>query len=178
MANRKHRVIAYRRKREQKTNYKKRLKLIESRRIRLVVRIQSRNVVGQFIKYAPDGDKVLAHINSKELRKFGWDYSLNSIPACYLTGLILAKKSKVKDAILDVGLQHTLAGSRIYAFVKGVVDGKVNVPINETVFPAEERLNGSHIKKFAENKKQTSKTKVDFKKITEEFDKVKKKILG
>lgn len=187
MANKKHRVIAYRRKREQKTNYKKRLKLLSSGRTRLVCRIYNRILIGQFIEYSPEGDKVVAHFTSKELRKYGWNYSLNSIPACYLSGLVLAKKSKVKSAILDVGSQHTLAGSRIYAFVKGIVDGKVKIPIDEKVFPTEERLNGAHIQKFSESldkeklKKQFSnflKNKADPKKMTEEFEKVKKKILG
>ncbi len=178
MANKKHRVIAFRRKREQKTDYRKRLKLLSSGRVRLVFRRHNKTIIGQLIEYSPEGDKVVAHVNSTELRKFGWKYSLNNLPACYLTGLLLAKKAKkVKDAILDVGMHHTLPKSRIYAFVKGVIDGKIHVPVDESVFPPEERIRGEHIKEYAntnKNKVQFSKTKPL--KITEDFEKVKKKI--
>ena len=72
--------------------------------------------------------------------------SLKSIPAGYLTGLLLAKKLGEGKYIMDLGMTRTLKGSRVFAVVKGLIDGGLNIPANEVVFPSEERLNGEHLK--------------------------------
>jgi large subunit ribosomal protein L18 len=90
----------------------------------------------------------------------GWKHSTKNLPASYLTGLLLAKKAQekgVKDAILDLGLQTPLKGSRLYAALKGVIDGGLDVPASEEVFPNEDRLKGSHV---ADEKVQESFTKL------------------
>jgi large subunit ribosomal protein L18 len=141
-------TVGYRRKREGKTHFKKRLELLKSGKDRLVIRKSNTGVTVQFISYQPDGDKVLCTFSSKKLDGFGWNYSKKSLPACYLAGLAAGKQALAKgakEAILDLGLQTPKKGSRLYATLKGVVDAGVSIPHNPDVFPSEKRLSGQHI---------------------------------
>lgn len=149
MASRKKHVIRYRRKREGKTDYKKRLKLLLSRKPRLVIRRSTTKILAQIVKYAPDGDHVLISLSSTTLKKkHGWTYSLKNIPAAYLLGLMLGKEACAQNhdsAVLDLGRQHALKGSVLFAVVKGAIDAGMQIPVQESVFPTQERLNGKHI---------------------------------
>ena len=145
MSNNKIPQISYKRKREQKTDYKKRLAILKSRMPRVVVRKFNKNIVAQIITYEEAGDKVLAFAHSKELEKYGWKHSKNSVPASYLLGILLSKKSKTKKAILDTGLVSPTKGSRIFACVKGCIDGGMEIPQSEEAMPSPERLAGKHI---------------------------------
>ncbi len=149
-------VIAKRRRRENKTDYRLRLILLKSRRPRIVVRRTNKYFIAQVIESVEAKDKVVLGITSKDLLSNGWDKkfegSLKSIPAGYLTGLLLAReigKSKVKGSrfVLDLGLARTLRGNRNYAVVKGLIDGGLDLSANEEVFPSDERLAGEHAKK-------------------------------
>ncbi|MBD3209326.1 50S ribosomal protein L18 [Candidatus Woesearchaeota archaeon] len=142
------RSVPYRRKRAGKTNYKKRLELLKSRQHRLVIRKTNKHVIMQIVDYHPDGDRVVASVSSKRLGRMGWQHSMKNIPACYLTGLLLARASKERDveaAILDLGLQTPIKGSRLYAALKGAIDGGLAVPTSEDVFPSAERITGAHL---------------------------------
>ena len=55
-----------RRRREGKTNYRKRLKLLRSRKVRVVIRKSLKNTQIQLIEYKEDGDNILASANSIE----------------------------------------------------------------------------------------------------------------
>jgi hypothetical protein len=55
----------------------------------------------------------------------------------------------VKEAVLYNGLVPFISGSRIAAFVKGVVDSGVSMSVDQEVFPSEERLTGKTISDFA-----------------------------
>lgn len=145
MSNNKIPRVSYRRKSEQKTDYKKRLALLKSRIPRLVVRKFNKNIVAQIISYDEAGDKVESFAHSKELEKYGWKNSKNSVPASYLLGILLSKKSKIKEAILDTGLQSPTKGSRIFACVKGCIDGGMKIPQSEEAMPSPDRLVGKHI---------------------------------
>lgn len=148
MARNKLLTVPYRRKREGKTNYKKRLHLLISRQHRLVIRASLNNIVVQLVEYHPEGDKVLVSASSKELTKLGWNHNKGNLPASYLTGQLFGKKAKGKkytEAILDLGLQTRVKGSRIYTALKGVVDSGFTVPHDESIFPDEDRLRGTHI---------------------------------
>lgn len=141
-------TVPYRRKREGRTNYKKRLELLKGQKHRLVVRKSNTSIQLQLVDYQPDGDKVIAAFNSLSLTKKGWPFSCNSIPAAYVAGLELgtiAKKNNISDAIVDLGLQLPKKGGRLYAAIKGVIDAGVAIPISEEVFPSQERLLGEHI---------------------------------
>jgi large subunit ribosomal protein L18 len=140
--------IPYRRKREGRTNYKKRLTLLISGTHRVVVRKSNKNMTVQIVDYDEKGDKVVVTANSNELKKQGWTHATGNLPAAYLTGMLAARKSlkkNVKIAIVDLGLQNPSKGSRLFATVKGAIDGGLEVKCSEEAFPKEERLNGSHI---------------------------------
>ena len=142
------RTVAYRRKREQRTDYPKRLKSLLSGKLRLVVRFTNQRVIGQLVEFTPVGDKVVSAVDSFALKQQGWKYSCKNMPATYLFGIALAKKALAKGqkkAILDVGFRSPLRRSKLYAFLKGVLDGGLSIPHGEEVFPEEKRISGAHI---------------------------------
>jgi len=137
-----------RRRRENRTDYKARRLLLASGIPRIVVRRTNKYFVLQAVESDEAQDKVIATITSKELLKNGWTAkgNLKSIPAGYLTGLLFAKKLGGKGKyIMDLGMARTIAGSRVFAVVKGLIDGGLDIPADEKVFPSEERLNGEHL---------------------------------
>ena len=92
-----------------------------------------------------------------------WDKGNGNIPAAYMVGLILADKAKRKDikgVVLDIGLQKSVKGSRIYAVLRGCVDGGLDVAHSDAILPSEERINGKHIKDFDGNKFEEIKKKI------------------
>ncbi|HDM91876.1 MAG TPA: 50S ribosomal protein L18 [Candidatus Korarchaeota archaeon] len=144
--------VKFRRRREGKTDYRKRLALLKSGLPRLVVRRTNRHIIVQVMEYVPNGDRVLAYAFSKELRKFGWEYSLKSTPAAYLTGYLAAlraKKAGVERAVLDLGRQASTPGSKLYAALKGALDAGLEVPHGEEILPNESRIRGEHIASWA-----------------------------
>ena len=182
------RTVPYRRVREGKTNYKKRLKLLLSKKPRVVVRRSNKYIKGQFVEYNLSGDKVITFANSKELKNFGWKGGLNNLSSAYLTGLLLAKKSGSKNAIFDIGMQTSIKSTVLYAFAKGCIEGGLHIPCSENMFPAEEKIAGKNIADYAKLlkadkekfEKQFGKISknIDPEKIIEHFKEVKAKILG
>lgn len=165
----KRKVIPFRRKRAGKTNYKKRIAYLSSGLPRLVIRKSLKNITAQIISYEPKGDKVLASACSQNIKKLGWGLSGNSIPAAYLVGFlagIKAKTAKITNVVLDLGLYNPIAGSRVYAALKGAADAGLDIPHDASVIPRQERLEGKHIAEYR---------KTDVKKI---FDEVLTKIKG
>ena len=145
--------VKFRRRREGKTNYRKRLKLLLSRKPRLVVRITNSKVIAQLVEYNPEGDRVVAAVDSSMLRSFGWKGDLNNTPAAYLTGLLVAKKALSKgisEAVLDIGLHSPTKGSRVFAVLRGAVEGGMEVPHSPEVFPDDSRIKGEHIASYYE----------------------------
>ena len=142
--------LTLKRNRQRKTNYRKRASLLLSRRHFIVVKISDQNVSCQFLKPTLKGDIVISSAHSRELRKYGWKGSMNSLPACYLTGLLLGKKTLAKgsdNAILYTGRDSFT--SRIAACLKGIVVAGVNVPVSEDTLPSDDRTNGKHIAEYA-----------------------------
>jgi len=140
--------VPFRRRREGKTNYRKRLALIKSGKPRIVVRKTLRRIIVQFIKFDPKGDRVIACADSKDLIKYGWRGSAKNTPAAYLVGYIAAKRALekgVKEAVLDIGLHRPTRGARIFAALKGALDAGLDVPHGEGIFPSDERIRGEHI---------------------------------
>ena len=137
--------VARRRRREGKTDYRKRINLIKSGEPRAVVRRSARSISVQFVKYNPQGDEVIVCANGLELEKFGWNKSAANTQAAYLTGYLAGKRAKsagVENAVLDIGLHSPIKGSRIFASLKGLIDAGVNVPHNENILPSQERITG------------------------------------
>ncbi len=140
-------TVAYRRKREGKTSYRKRLRLLLSRQPRLVGRVTNHHIIGQMIEFHPQGDKVLVGVDSSSLKKLGWNGSGRNIPAAYLTGFLLgmnAKKKGCRQAVLDTG--RCSGSSRLYAFLRGALDAGLEVPHDQAIFPPADRLQGKHLK--------------------------------
>ena len=141
-----------RRRKENKTDYLKRIKLLKSGSPRVVFRRTNRYVIAQYVTSKEAQDKVEIGINSKCLLKYGWPKkhgNLKSIPASYLTGLLIGKKiikEKLKTPIVDFGMIRTLHKTKTYAFLKGLIDSGVEIKCNEETFPGEERIKGEHMK--------------------------------
>ncbi len=148
----------FRRRVEGNTNYHKRLKLLKSRKLRLIIRVSNNHVVVQVIQSKPGGDKILISAFSKELtKKYGWKGNTGNLPAAYLTGVlagIRAKKAKIEDAILDLGVFYHR--NRVLAAFKGFLESEIEVPYKEEFFPEGlgERVKGTHIETYAKALKQ------------------------
>jgi large subunit ribosomal protein L18 len=146
--------LAFKRRREGKTDYGARLNLIGLDKSRLVVRITNQHTIAQIVNVGENGDETVISAHSKELQKLGWLGSGKNTSAAYLTGFLLAKKALeagVKKAVLDIGLQTNTKGAKIYATLKGAVDGGLNVPHNDKVLPTDERIRGEHVASYAES---------------------------
>lgn len=139
-----------RRRRENKTDYKFRKRILESGLDRIVIRKTNRYFIVQLVESAEAQDKVKQTISSKDLLKNGWPEknagSLKSIAAGYLTGKLAAKQIGKGKFVVDLGMVRTIPGCRVYSVVKGLIDGGVDINANEKVFPSEDRLKGEHLK--------------------------------
>ena len=154
--------VPKRRRREGKTDYARRLKLLTSNKPRLVVRKTNRYIIAQIIISKEAKDKVVVGITSKKLREYDWPYSLKSIPACYLTGLLIGKMAKeknIQEAILDIGLQRATKGNRVFATLLGA-SKFIAIPHSTEILPSEERILGKHIQDEIENKVREIENKI------------------
>lgn len=145
--------LAFKRRKEGKTDYRARLKLIGQNKYRFVVRTSNQHINAQIISIKDGGDETLVAVNSKELEKLGWNAGGKNMSAAYLTGFLAGKKAlkkEIEEAALDIGLKTSLKGSKLYAVLKGAVDAGLHVPHNDTVLPSDERINGKHIAQYAE----------------------------
>jgi len=91
--------VKYRRRREGKTDYYARKRLIvqdktkfATPKYRLVVRFTNSDVIAQVIYAKITGDAVLAAAYSHELPKFGINNGLTNYAASYATGLLVARR--------------------------------------------------------------------------------------
>src|ERR1051325_7512216 len=85
--------VPFRRRRQGKTDYRRRLALLRSQETRVVVRRTSSNVIVQFVDWSQTGDLVKATAVAQELSKLGWEGSAKNTPAAYLTGLLGGKRA-------------------------------------------------------------------------------------
>jgi len=145
--------VAFRRRREGKTDYQLRRGLVLSGLPRLVVRKSLRNISVQLVKAEVNGDKVLTSAHSNELtKKYGWLGGTGSISAAYLTGLSCGLKALgqgFKEAVLDIGLQYPSKGSKIFAALKGALDAGLAIPFDKEKLPDEKRMTGQHVAEYA-----------------------------
>ncbi|HLC53256.1 MAG TPA: 50S ribosomal protein L18 [Candidatus Nanoarchaeia archaeon] len=135
-----------RRRLEAKTDYKARLALLTSEMPRIIVRRTNKYIIAQAVVSEGAQDKVIYGCTSRNLLEKGWPEtkrgSLKSIPAAYLTGLLLgnAIKGKIAEAILDIGMQRNIQKSRLYAVLRGILEAGVKVPHSEEALPDDDRL--------------------------------------
>ena len=183
-------VLKFRRRREGRTNYRKRLARLKSGMCRLVIRPSNKHISLQMVRYTPHGDVVVIACSSARLGRFGWKAPTANLSAAYLTGLLCGTlaKGKITEAILDTRKSQLTKGNIIYAALHGVVAAGIKVPHSQEKFPREERIAGQHIKAYAEllKKKDPERYKYAFsgylkraiapEQIVAHFEEVKKKI--
>lgn len=171
--------VKFKRRRQGRTDYSKRLALVKSRKIKITVRKTNTQIIAQAIKYNPKGDETTAQATSKELDKFGF-YGTNNTPSAYLTGLLLGKRMKEKEAVLDIGRKTPSHGGVLFACLKGLLDAGINIPHGKEALPSEERINGTILEKYAKanvdkfSNYEKKGVKVDS--ITKAFEKAKAEI--
>ncbi|MET1159416.1 MAG: 50S ribosomal protein L18 [Thermoprotei archaeon] len=157
--------VPRRRRREGKTNYYKRYKMILSGHLRYVVRKTNKYIWVQIIQAKPQGDHVIAAAHSRELvKKYGWKGGTGNTPAAYLTGLLAslrALKAGVKYAVPDIGLHRPTRGAKVFAAIKAANDIGLKVPVSDEVIPSEERIKGEHIAAWAKLLKETDPAKYE-----------------
>jgi large subunit ribosomal protein L5e len=137
----------------------------DSKKYRFVVRRTCSKFICQIIYSTMTGDKVLCAAESSELKAHGLTAGLTNYSAAYCTGLLLARRllkqvgladmykgntkidgelynvdSDIQDkrpfkALMDVGIQRTTTGARIFGALKGACDGGINIPHTVKRFP-------------------------------------------
>ncbi|VDO46294.1 unnamed protein product [Haemonchus placei] len=130
---------------------------------RLIVRFTNKDVIAQIAYSKIEGDVIVASAYSHELPAFGIKVGLTNYAAGYATGLLLARRHLKNlqldqtfkgqedvngefytveseggrnpfKAVLDVGLARTTTGCKVFAVMKGVADGGIEVPHSENRF--------------------------------------------
>jgi len=132
---------------------------------RLIVRFTNKDIVCQIAYAKIEGDVIVAAAYSHELPKFGVKVGLTNYAAAYCTGLLVARRllhtlklnehyagqeeadgeeyyvEDVDDGpgafrcYLDVGLNRTTTGARVFGALKGAVDGGLDIPHSTSRFP-------------------------------------------
>ena len=143
--------MTLKRRRQNKTDYRKRKTMITSKNSRFAVRGSLKNMTAQVIDAFLIGDRTLTTAHSRELAAYGWKAPCGNIPAAYLTGLLLGFKAQtlnIHKAIPDIGLRRPSRGSRVFAVIKGARDSGFAVPCGD-IMPDESRILGEHISSYA-----------------------------
>ena len=143
-------VHTLKRIRQRKTNYRKRSGILIGRRPFIITKISGQNISAQSLKPTLTGDIVIASAHSRELIRHGWKGSMNSMPACYLTGLLLGKKTIEKgatNAVLYTG--NNPFTTKVAACLKGIVDSGIKIPVSKESLPGDDRVSGEHIANYA-----------------------------
>jgi len=210
--------VKYKRRREGKTDYRARKRLIcqdknkyNTPKYRLVVRFSNKYVTVAIHSSELVGDKCLCTANSKELPRYGLKVGLKNFAAAYATGLLCARRCLQKvgldelyegttepegevvktevgkktffveeldddkrpfKCILDVGIQTTTTGNRVFAALKGATDGGLDIPHNHKRFPGydketkefdaesmKDRIFGAHVAEYMEKLMDEDNTK-------------------
>jgi len=179
--------VKFRRRREGKTDYYQRKRLIYQRKNkyatpkwRFVVRRTNWRIICQVVSSTIKGDVIKTSADSTELKRFGLTAGLTNYSAAYCTGLLcarrllkvldsdnkekkieskyadtfnmvpeatgeyfkfeeLAEKKKIEirpfTCFLDLGLASATTGNRVFGALKGAVDGGLNIPHSDKIFP-------------------------------------------
>lgn len=179
----------FRRRREGKTDYYQRKRLVaqhkakyNSPKYRLVVRFTNKDIIAQIVSSQIVGDIVLTAAYAHELPRYGIKHGLTNWSAAYATGLLVARRALQKlgldetyqgveevegefelteavedgprpfKVFLDIGLQRTTTGARIFGVLKGASDGGLYVPHSPNRFPGwdieSEELDAELLRKY------------------------------
>lgn len=180
---------------------------------RFVVRFTNRDIICQVAYATLSGDIIVAAAYSHELPNFGLKVGLSNYAAAYATGLLCARRvlkkfnldeiypgvekangepynveevdgeSRPFTALLDTGLKRTSTGSKVFAAMKGAVDGGLDIPHSEKRFVGYSRedkrldpetlrkyIYGGHVAEFMETleEEEPEKYETQFSKFIEE----------
>lgn len=163
--------VKYKRRRQGKTDYQARKRLVvqdknkyNTPKYRMIVRFTNKDVICQIAYARIQGDVVVDAAYAHELPRYGLKVGLTNYAAAYCTGLLLARRHLKKLGIddtykgveaadgemynvekegdgpapfkcfLDTGLARTTTGAKIFAAMKGAVDGGLDIPHSEKRF--------------------------------------------
>lgn len=149
-------TVPFKRKRQGRTYYKKRMRILMSNKPRLVVRKSLRDLQASIVEFNVKGDKVMLTVNSSSLRKLGWKGDSGNLSSAYLVGFLAGKKALakgVKEAIFDLGFSNSVKGSRLYSALAGAIDSGLKIPFEQEILPPKDRISGEHIAKYASSLK-------------------------
>lgn len=155
-------ITHFRRRREGRTDYVKRLALLKGGKTRMVVRKTNKYIIIHFTSTGEKGDVTLFTVTSKGLNKFGFEGKCNS-PSAYLTGLWAGKialKKGINEFLLDIGLHTSSKGSIVFAALKGAIDAGLKTNYSQEILPSEERICGNHLNKEVSKKFEEAKKKI------------------
>ncbi|KAJ7180116.1 hypothetical protein C8R43DRAFT_1056112 [Mycena crocata] len=100
--------VKYRRRREGKTDYYARKRLVtqaknkyNAPKYRLVVRFTNKDIIVQVVYARLQGDFVLVAAHSRELPRYGIKHGLTNWAAAYATGLLCARRALTKLGLAD-----------------------------------------------------------------------------
>ncbi|MEM4780075.1 MAG: 50S ribosomal protein L18 [Halalkalicoccus sp.] len=144
--------VPMRRRREVRTDYHQRLRLLKSDKPRLVARPSNKHIRAQLITTSPEGDETLASAHSSDLAEYGWEAPTGNLPAAYLTGLLAGKRAVdagLEEAVLDIGLHTATPGNKVFAVQEGAIDAGLEIPHNDSVLTEWDRTRGEHIAEYA-----------------------------
>lgn len=101
--------VKFRRRREGKTDYYARKRLIHqdknkynTPKYRLIVRITNRDIIAQIAYATISGDRVVCCAYAHELPRFGVKVGLTNYAAAYCTGLLLARRVLTQYGLADM----------------------------------------------------------------------------
>jgi len=170
-----------------------------SPKYRLVVRKTNSDIICQIAYATVQSDKILAASYSHELKNYGIKVGFKNYAAAYATGLLIARRALAKlnmaeiyvgqtkpegkhfiveekegerrpfYVLLDVGLNRTTTGAKIFAAMKGAADGGLEIPHSKEMkqFPGYNSSNhkfdsrvlrkyifGGHVSEYAKKLKE------------------------
>ncbi len=172
-------TVPMRRRREARTNYHQRLRLLKSGKPRLVARKSNNQTRAQLIVTGPQGDETVATAGSSDLESFGWEAPTGNLPAAYLTGFLAGKRAVeagLEEAVLDIGLNTATPGNKVFAVQEGAIDAGLEIPHNEDVFADWQRTRGSHIAEYAEAEGGLYSGEFDATELPAHFDEVRERL--
>jgi len=145
--------VPMRRRREGRTDYHQRLRLLKSGSPRLVARTSNSHVRAQLITPGPNGDVTHVSATSEELDDYGWEAPTGNVPSAYLTGFLLGSRAVAEghdEAVLDIGLNTATPGNKVFSVQEGAIDAGLEIPHSDDVLADWSRNRGEHIADYAE----------------------------
>jgi large subunit ribosomal protein L18 len=173
--------VPMRRRREVRTDYGQRLRLLKSGKPRLVARVSNRHVRAQLVTPGAEGDETHAAAASADLHEYGWEAPTGNLPSAYLTGLLAGARALdagLTEAVLDIGLNTATPGNKVFAVQEGAIDAGLDIPHNEAVLADWSRNRGEHIAAYAEQRDEPLYGgEFDATTLPEHFDEVRERIM-